>query len=132
MPRESCPFCDPELDPEQTVALENELCVFLVQPQPVLQGSGIIVPRAHRETVFDLTDAEVAATFRLLRQVKAMLDERYRPDGYNVGWNCHPVGGQSIAHVHMHVIPRFGDEPYAGKGIRHWLKQPENRRPGRN
>ena len=124
-------FCEPGLDPDQTVMLENDLCLFLVQPQPILLGSGLIVPRAHRETVFDLTDAEVAATFRLLREAKALLDERHRPDGYNVGWNCYPVGGQSIPHAHLHVIPRFGDEPYAEKGIRHWLKQPSNRRPGR-
>jgi histidine triad (HIT) family protein len=53
-----------------------------------------------------------------------------RPDGFNVGWNCGPVGGQVIPHAHLHVIPRFADEPYAGKGIRHWLKQESNRRPG--
>jgi len=55
------------------------------------------------------------------------MDERYRPDGYNVGWNCGTVGGQIAMHTHMHVIPRFRQEPYAGRGIRYWLKQPANR-----
>ena len=53
-----------------------------------------------------------------------------RPDGYTVGWNVHPVGGQTVPHAHLHVIGRFADEPLAGKGLRHALKQPENRRPG--
>jgi len=69
----------------------------------------------------------VAATFALLKQVKVWMDEHYHPDGYNVGWNCWPAGGQIDMHTHMHVMPRFRQEPYAGRGIRFWLKQPANR-----
>ena len=57
-----------------------------------------------------------------------MLDEQYGPAGYNVGWNNGAVAGQSVFHAHMHVIPRFADEPFAGRGIRYWLKQEDNRR----
>lgn len=124
-----CPFCAPALDRAQVV-LENSLCLFLQQDEPVLVGSGLIVPRQHRETVFDLTEAEWQATFDLLLQARAWIDERYRPDGYNVGWNCDRVGGQEVFHAHLHVIPRFEDEPLAGRGIRYWLKQEGNRRPG--
>ena len=56
------------------------------------------------------------------------MDEIHSPDGYNIGWNCNTIGGQHIMHAHLHVIPRFNDEPYAGKGIRHWLKSIENKR----
>ena len=117
-----CPFCSPNLDVE-TVILENALCLFLQEPQPVLVGSGMIIPKAHRETVFDLSAEEWRATFDLLQQVKVLLDQRYHPDGYNIGWNCGKVGGQEVFHAHLHVIPRFRDEPLAGKGIRYWLKQ---------
>jgi histidine triad (HIT) family protein len=89
----------------------------------------MILPKAHRETVFDLTEEEWAESFTFLAKVKTYLDEKYRPDGYNVGWNVGETGGMSIAHSHMHVIPRFDDEPLAGKGMRNQLKQPENRRP---
>lgn len=123
-----CPFCNLELIPEQRIVLANESCLFLQMPQEVLLGSGVIVPRAHRETVFDLTPDEWLDTYDLLRDVKALLDEEYSPDGYNVGWNVGSVGGQHIFHAHFHVIPRFADEPFAGKGIRHWLKQPANLR----
>lgn len=115
--------------PEQQIVLENEYCVFLQMPQKVLIGSGLIVPKAHRETVFDLSSVEWSATYDLLHAVKTYLDENYSPDGYNVGWNCGSTAGQHLFHAHLHVIPRFNDEPLAGKGIRYWLKQAKNKRP---
>jgi diadenosine tetraphosphate (Ap4A) HIT family hydrolase len=127
-----CPFCFPEKDEEESIVLSNEYCLFVQKPQPVLLGSGLIVPKIHRETVFDLTPQEWQATFELLEQVKGLLDKEFQPQGYNVGWNCGQVGGQEIFHAHLHVIPRFEDEPLAGKGIRHWLKQPSNQRVRRN
>lgn len=123
----SCPFCPPKVEQEQIV-LENSLSLFIQQPQPVLIGSGLIIPRAHRETVFDLSAEEWQATWALLQRVKAFLDEKYVPDGYNVGWNCEEAGGQHLFHAHLHVIPRYKDEPLAGRGIRHWLKQESNKR----
>lgn len=125
-----CPFCPPHIVREQIV-FANDHGYFLQGEEPVLVGSGIIVPRRHRETVFDLTPEEWAATYELLQRAKIFLDRRYRPDGYNVGWNSGAVAGQEIFHAHLHVIPRYADEPLAGKGIRHWIKQPENRRPSR-
>jgi diadenosine tetraphosphate (Ap4A) HIT family hydrolase len=124
----TCPFCPPALASEEVV-LRNDLCLFLQQPQPVLVGSGLIIPLTHRETAFDLTPAEWGATFSLLQEVKALLDKTYQPAGYNLGWNCGATGGQEIFHAHFHVIPRYTDEPLAGRGIRYWLKQPANRRP---
>lgn len=122
-----CPFCPPVLARKEIV-LANQLCLFLQQSQPVLIGSGLIIPQVHRETAFDLTPAEWAATFSLLQQVKALLDKTYHPAGYNLGWNCGAIGGQEVFHAHLHVIPRYQDEPLAGRGIRYWLKQPDNRR----
>ena len=123
-----CPFCLLEHDERQLVVLANEHCQFLHVPQDVLIGSGIIVPKKHRETVFDLTEEEWAATFSLLKQVKELLDAKYEPQGYNVGWNSGSVAGQEVFHVRLHVIPRYADEPLAGKGIRYWIKQPANKR----
>lgn len=124
---DTCPFCTPNLKRDQ-IALENQYCLFLQRSEPVLVGSGLIVPKAHRQTLFDLTQAEIVATFDLLDQAKRLIDESHSPSGYNVGWNCGTVAGQEIFHAHLHVIPRFEDEPHAGKGIRYWLKQEDNRR----
>ena len=123
-----CPFCLPLLNNENTI-LENSLCLFIQQPQNVLIGSGFIIPKTHRETVFDLSKPEWASTYDLLKEVKVFLDEKMSPHGYIVGWNVGDIGGQEVSHVHLHVIPRFEDEPFAGRGIRYWLKQDTNRRP---
>ena len=123
-----CPYCLIR-DPEQQVVFESDLVRFLQDRryQGALKHSGVIIPIAHRETVFDLTEPEVAATFGLLRKVKAWMDAEFSPDGYNVGWNCGRVGGQELFHAHLHVIPRFRKEPLAGQGIRAHLKSEANR-----
>jgi histidine triad (HIT) family protein len=123
-----CPYC-PIRDPEQKVVFESDLVLFLQDEryQGALRHSGVIIPIQHRETVFNLSDAEIAATFQLLARVKEWMDRRFSPDGYNIGWNCGRIGGQDVFHAHMHVIPRFRQEPLAGKGIRALLKSDANR-----
>ena len=124
----SCPYCARRASDPPAV-FGDELVWFLQDPryQGALKHSGVIVPVAHRETVFDLTESEVSATFRLLLKVKAWMDAEFSPDGYNVGWNCGRVGGQEVFHAHLHVIPRFTQEPLAGQGIRSYLKSEANR-----
>ncbi|MBI3151126.1 MAG: HIT family protein [Chloroflexi bacterium] len=122
-----CPFCK-HLASQTEIIIENELCVFLQREEPVLIGSGLIIPRAHRETVFDLTHSEWTAIYEMIHRTKNLLDQAYHPDGYNLGWNCGTIGGQDVFHAHLHIIPRFKEEPLAGKGIRYWLKQESNKR----
>ena len=122
----NCPFCPPKVN-DNAILLENKLSLFIDLKHAILHGSGIIVPRTHRQSMFDLTDEEITSTFSLLTEVKAFLDAKYNPQGYNLGWNCGAVAGQTVFHAHLHVIPRYASEPYAGKGIRHWLKQGSNR-----
>ena len=87
------------------------------------------MPKAHRETPFDMTDDEWVSTRRLLRQLRDEVEATVAPEGWNVGWNVGGVGGQTVGHAHCHLVPRVEDELYAGRGIRWWFKQPENRRP---
>lgn len=134
-----CESCGIEPFANAGLLIEDERCFYAgfspVEPE-VLPGSGIVVPRIHRESPFELTADEWMETRSLLQRVKAIVDERLAPDGYNLMWNVGADGGQTVAHVHLHVIPRFHDEPFAGRGGRSWIKKPENRRsdptaPGR-
>lgn len=129
-----CPFCNIRNDEGQSIVLANKHCFFIQKEseQGVLEGSGLIIPKAPRKSVFELTREEWNATYDLLQEVKALLDRKYTPDGYSLGWNVGSASGQEIDHAHFHVIPRYADEPFAGKGIRFWLKQEENRRPQRH
>ncbi|MEM7353458.1 MAG: HIT domain-containing protein [Acidobacteriota bacterium] len=124
----TCDVCGCTI-PRSQVHLENEHCWFLRKPQAVLVGSGIIMPKVHRDTLFDLSPEEWVATREILLAAKQLIDRELSPGGYNVGWNCGDAGGQQRRHAHLHVIPRFADEPHAGKGIRWWFNQEENLRP---
>lgn len=121
------PFLDNGRFPDQRVLKESTHCLCLYSPGDSLRHSVLIVPKTHRETPFDLTELEWMETRELLAFAKQHLSQ-YQPDGFNVGWNCRPCAGQSIPWAHLHVIPRFADEVYAGRGIRWLFKQPENRR----
>ena len=122
---EKNPLLDDAALRQNAFVLENDLCLYSQNPRfsDGLTGSGIIITKAPRATVFDLTPEEWTATYELLQQVKAHLDHMYRPDGYTVGWNVNPAGGQHIPQVHLHVIPRFETDPFAGCGIRYFYRQ---------
>lgn len=124
---DACPYC-PVRAPARVV-FATDLVQFVMDEryQGALKHSGIIIPIAHRTTLFDLTGDQLRATFDLLHTVKAWMDETWHPDGYNVGWNCGATAGQEVFHAHMHVIPRFRQEPLAGRGIRSLLKSDANR-----
>jgi diadenosine tetraphosphate (Ap4A) HIT family hydrolase len=132
---ERCVFCDRDfLRSASEVYLENEHCVYAStrdprDPPDVLPGCGIIVPIKHVTSPFGFSAEEWTATHELLVRAKAEWDERLAPDGYTLIWNCGPSGGQETPHAHLHVIPRFEDEPLSGAGGRSAIKVPENRRP---
>jgi diadenosine tetraphosphate (Ap4A) HIT family hydrolase len=126
----ACVFCDLSQLGAADVYIENAFCVYAStrdprDPPDVLPGCGVIIPIAHRSSPFDFTGEEWAATHQLLLEAKAAQDERLAPDGYTLVWNCWP----EVGHAHLHVIPRFDDEPFADRGGRSAIKVPENRRP---
>ena len=87
----------------------------------------MIITRRHIESPFEINTEEWNAIREMLMTVKNILD-KYKPDGYNIGWNVGKDAGQNMDHTHLHVIARYKDEPLAGKGIRYAFKQPENKR----
>ena len=86
---------------------------------PVSPGHALIIPRRHVASFFDLTQDERQDMFNMVDDVKRILDDRFHPDGYNIGVNIGEAAGQSIFHVHLHLIPRYsGDIPNPRGGVR--------------
>ncbi len=106
--------------PPETHVASNALAFAIRDGFPVSPGHTLIVPRRLVATWFEATREEQVAMLELLDVVKAQLDAEFRPDGYNIGINVGPAAGQTVMHLHMHLIPRFaGDVPDPRGGIRH-------------
>ncbi|MHC5249210.1 HIT family protein [Enterococcus sp. LJL90] len=113
---EFCPFCN--LDRNQ-ILFENNSAQAFFDKNPVSPGHILIVPKKHKIDYFALSDSEKLDIEKLLETCKSFLDETESPDGYNIGFNCGEVAGQSIFHCHCHLIPRYkGDTPNPKGGIR--------------
>lgn len=131
-----CVFCERSALRAAEVYLENEHCVYASSHDPsdppgVLPGSGVIVPKAHRASPFDLSAAEWAAIRPLLLEAKSIQDASLAPDGYFLSWTSFPGSDADVTrmHAHLHVVPRFDDEPKREGGGRVGIKGSDNRRP---
>jgi diadenosine tetraphosphate (Ap4A) HIT family hydrolase len=115
-PNDPCLFCK---DP-RGVSIQHELAYSARDSYPASPGHTVVIPRRHVSSFFDLTPEEVAACMGLIKEEKKRIDEEFNPDGYNIGVNVGPAAGQSIFHVHIHIIPRYkGDVGNPQGGVRH-------------
>lgn len=116
---DNCPFCKRLSDGD--VFLQDELAAALLDQFPVSPGHMLIVPLRHEENYFGLLPSESTAIHALLAAAKELLDEKYAPDGYNIGVNSGCAAGQTVGHTHVHLIPRFkGDAGDPRGGVR-WV-----------
>lgn len=123
----TCLFCHLE---QNQIILENENAVAFLDKYPVQNGHLLIIPKEHVETYFDANEQQIIAIHNLISQGKELLDQQYSPDGYNIGVNIGHYGGQTVHHLHFHLIPRYkGDieDPRGGirKAIPNLVKYPE-------
>jgi len=94
---------------------------------PVSKGHTLIVSKRHMANYFDLTKGEVESMQQMLTRVKKILDVKFHPDGYNIGVNVNEAAGQSVLHVHMHLIPRYkGDVENPRDGVRGVIPEKQN------
>jgi diadenosine tetraphosphate (Ap4A) HIT family hydrolase len=78
-------------------------------------------------SLFDATAPEQSALLSMVNSTKAIIDERHHPDGYNIGVNVGAAAGQTVFHLHIHVIPRFlGDVNDPRGGVRHVIPAKAN------
>lgn len=121
----NCPFCKAES--ERDIIASSSLSVAFFDGFPVSPGHALIIPRRHVASFFELTQEEQQDLLNLADRVKRIVEERYHPDGYNIGINVGEAAGQSIFHVHMHLIPRYqGDVPNPRGGVRGVIPAKQN------
>lgn len=111
----SCPFCRTT----EGNVLRNKLAYARFDRDPVTPGHLLLIPFRHVASYFDTSDDERHALSQLINQAKEFLDEHHAPAGYNLGVNIGEASGQTIMHVHMHLIPRYwGDVEKPKGGVR--------------
>lgn len=124
MSNTDCIFCN---IPQEKVIAENNLCFAIYDDFPVSEGHVLIIPKRHVADYFSLTEDEVMAIQIMLREIKTKLDADLSPDGYNVGINVDKAAGQTVFHVHVHLIPRFkGDVENPRGGVRGVIPHKQN------
>ena len=114
----SCPFCSL---PRDRIFFERETAFAIRDGFPVSPGHTLIIPKRHVDSFFEVTDAERADLMSLLAAARDDLDRQFRPAGYNIGINDGAAAGQTVAHLHIHLIPRYeGDREDPRGGVR-WV-----------
>ena len=114
----NCPFC--MLPAERILILADEALVIR-DAFPVSPGHTLVIPRRHIGSFFELSDAERTCMVELLARAKAELDLSFQPDGFNIGIIDGAAAGQTVQHLHLHLIPRYrGDVPDPRGGVR-WV-----------
>lgn len=121
-----CVFCQ-NFMPNKEPLLQNKLAIAYFDEFPVSKGHILIISKRHATTFFDLTKEEQISLITLLNECKEYIDKKYNPDGYNIGLNCGEFAGQSVMHVHMHLIPRYkGDVSNPRGGVRGIIPNKKN------
>ena len=111
-------FKSPFLEKKERL-LENEVGFVIYDGYPVSKGHCLIVPHRVYSDYFESTNEEVIGLQKLVLETKKLLDEKFQPDGFNVGINSGESGGQTVPHVHIHLIPRYkGDMENPRGGVR--------------
>ena len=114
----TCPFCTL---PAERIINTSQHGVIIRDGYPISPGHSLVIPRRHVDSFFSLTAEEKLDLLGLLEIAKAGVDAEFNPDSYNVGINDGPAAGQTVPHLHIHLIPRYtGDVPDARGGVR-WI-----------
>jgi diadenosine tetraphosphate (Ap4A) HIT family hydrolase len=112
----NCIFCNL---PSIRIAAENELALLFDDAYPVSPGHCLVIPRRHVSSWFEITSQEQVAMLELLVCARQRVEQTYHPSGYNIGINDGPAAGQTVPHLHMHLIPRYlGDQIDPRGGVR--------------
>jgi ATP adenylyltransferase len=111
----NCPFCAPGTEHE--LLTESATVYAMFDKYPITQGHTLIIPKQHVANYFELADRTKTACWLVVDRVKMLLTQRFQPDGFNIGINVGHAAGQTVSHVHIHMVPRYTgdvDNPIGG------------------
>jgi diadenosine tetraphosphate (Ap4A) HIT family hydrolase len=113
-----CPFCNPD---NTRKLLANDHALVIYDGYPVSLGHCLVIPKRHISSFFDATREEQVGLLDLLAEMQQILKAERNPDGFNIGINVGEAAGQTVMHLHIHLIPRYaGDQPDPRGGVR-WI-----------
>lgn len=122
MKNNGCLFCDSQQMEPRTVL--DSRCWFVIMDNfPVGKGHALIIPKRHEASLFTLCLKEWIELQKMIERAEEYLSSKFSLDGYNVGVNCGQAAGQTVFHLHIHLIPRYnGDVENPRGGIRNFKK----------
>ena len=113
-----CAFCTLPL---QRVIEEIGSAIAIRDAYPVSQGHTLLMPKRHIGSFFELSAMERSDILNLLDCTKVMVDKEFQPQGYNIGINDGPCAGQTVPHLHIHLIPRYTGDSLDPRGGVRWV-----------
>jgi diadenosine tetraphosphate (Ap4A) HIT family hydrolase len=113
-----CPFCQPA---RERIIFEKTLVVALWDAFPVNRGHALIIPRRHVPTWFDASAEERVALMAAVDEARDLIVARFAPDGFNIGINVGQAAGQTVFHLHVHLIPRYDGDVTDPRGGVRWV-----------
>jgi diadenosine tetraphosphate (Ap4A) HIT family hydrolase len=113
-----CPFCSLS---EGRISQDREHAVVIRDAFPISPGHTLIIPKRHVASFFEVTNSELTDLMSLLTAAHDELERQFHPAGYNIGINDGAAAGQTVPHLHIHLIPRYsGDQDDPRGGVR-WV-----------
>jgi histidine triad (HIT) family protein len=96
--------------PAQIVDSDEHTVAFM-DISPATKGHALVVPRRHAADLMEISDEDLARTMTAAQRLARRIDAALEPDGFNILNSCRPAAWQTVFHFHVHVIPRYDDDP---------------------
>jgi len=113
-----CHFC--QLAKER-IWIETQTSIGFLDAYPVSEGHALVIPKRHVMILHDLTPTELNDIWALVGQIRKELLQKFKPTGFNIGVNEGLSSGQTIAHAHVHIIPRRDGDVVDPRGGIRWV-----------
>lgn len=114
----TCPFCTL---PIERIVDSSDHAIWIFDGFPVSLGHSLIIPKRHVLSFFDISFEEHLGMIALLNQARDTIEREHHPDGYNIGINDGRAAGQTVSHLHLHLIPRYRNDVADPRGGVRWV-----------